>query len=236
MKNSISKIFLIIGIICFLNSCARNNVSDVNQSERFIEGKIIDNNGFEVYNAEVYLYGTDITTTTDEKGYFKLILPKGYKIPEIYDVKVIDTYGNGDTVFGFILDEKKFNTLVLDDSHRLTNRIFDPPHPFCGLPINQNLIKFKIVYDYIYDSPATLDESWFEGNGKPVPNATIQIIGQEEIYTTNEKGEFWIDKNKIRVADVILIEDEMGSSTQTQVTSKILNEQIITYDVRIHLD
>ena len=236
MKNSIFKIFLIIGIICFLNSCARNNVSDVNQSERFIEGKIIDNNGFEVYNAEVYLYGTDITTTTDEKGYFKLILPKGYKIPEIYDVKVIDTYGNGDTVFGFILDEKKFTTLVLDDSHRLTNRIFDPPQPFCGLPINQNLIKFKIVYDYIYDSPATLDESWFEGNGKPVPNATIQIQGTENIYRANENGEIWIEKNEIKYADFIVIEDEMGTQSQVYISEKILKNKVIPFIVLIHID
>lgn len=246
MKNSIFKIFkrtfqriFFLVTACMLINCAKKVIPELQQTDKFIEGKIIDNNGFEVYNAEVYLYGTDITTTTDEKGYFKLILPKEYKLTETYYVEVL-TNENGYNPYGFNISENKINDLKLENLDlTIIEKISNKNLPIIyGTPIREEDLKFKfkIVYDYIYDSPPTLDESLFEDNGKPVPNATIKIIGEEETYITNENGEIWIEKDKIQEGDVMVIQEEMHTPLQLQVTSEILSGKIIPYSILINMD
>lgn len=233
MKSSISKILLIILITIIYTSCAKKIVSESNQSERFIEGIIVDSDGFEVHNAKIYFPEIDVIRYTDENGYFKIILPNNYQVKYLM---IIDKLKDANTKFSLEVNENQMNYLKLDDFYRITKSIFDPPERFWGLPRSQDVVKFKVVYEYIYDAPFHLDESWSEDNGKPVPNATIQIQGTENIYKANENGEIWIEENKINIGEVIIIEDEMGSQSQVRITDKILEDKVIPYNLLIHID
>jgi|SRR5690606_25892228 len=104
------------------------------------------------------------------------------------------------------------------------------------IDITNSKIKFQVVYEYSFDSSIQLDESWFEDNGKPVQNATIKIVGMENIYTLNENGEIWVDKNDIQIGNVLIIEDEMGSQSQVNITSKILSDKIIPFSILAYID
>lgn len=243
MKNSISKIFLIILITIFYTSCAKKIVSESNQSERFIEGIITASEDIDAINAEVYLYGTDLMALTDDRGYFKLILPKEYEVSNAYYVEVLTT-NNGNNQFGFNLYENRMNELKLEnfELNLIDSIIRQKEIIVYGTTVSEEVllnaykIKFKIVYDYSFDFSFHLDESWSEDSGKPVPNATIEIQGTENIYKTNENGEIWIEDNKIKIGDVIIIEDEMGSKSQVRITDKILEDKVIPYNLLIHID
>lgn len=250
MKNSISKIFkrtsqtiLYLVIVSMLLNCAKKVIPKLQQTDRLIEGQIIDNSGFEISDADVYLYGTDITTTTDGKGYFKLILPKEYEISDTYYIEIL-LNENGYKLFEFNVYENKMNDLKLEYFDlNLINSIMGQNKPsLIGTTIPEELllnaykIKFQVVYKYSFDASFELDKSWFEDNGKPVPNAIIKIVGTENIYTSNENGEIWIDKNEIKIGDVLIVEEEMGTQSQVYISDEILNDGVIPLGVLVNID
>lgn len=104
------------------------------------------------------------------------------------------------------------------------------------IDLKNSKVKFKVVYDYDFDAPIQLADYWFEDDGKPVPNAKVEILGTGSIYISDENGEISIEKDKIQEGDVMVIQEEMHAPLQLQVTSEILSGKIIPYSILINMD
>ena len=102
-----SYLLIFFGILFSVLSCSKQTHSEIQLEQRYIEGNIIDKFGIEASHAEVTLMGTDLKTITDEKGYFKLILPKKIK-EQKHQIEVFDINGN---IQRFTVYEGKMNKL-----------------------------------------------------------------------------------------------------------------------------